>query len=311
MGSDIINIVSVCDGMAGARIALGRLGKKVDNYYSLEVDKFCKKIANKNYPDIRQLGDVYDFGEDELEKLPKIDLIIGGTPCQNLSNAVAGREEYHTGLQGKKSGLFFHYVRILKWLKENNNSSIKFVLENVGSMKNGDKEIIDKVLQVNGIEINSKYFSAQERLRYYWFNLEVPPLKKVDTNSRVLKDIILDPEDVTKIEENSRMNFWYQEDFEVHEGEKVIATLDINGYDILKRVYDINYKSPTLTTCRGGNTQKKILQNGKPRKLLPIEYERLQTVPDNYTEGVSNTQRYNMLGNGFTIKVIEHILQNL
>ena len=96
--------------------------------------------------------------------------------------------------------------------------------------------------------------------------------------------------------------------FDYNGDKSIAATLHINGHDILKRVHSPNYKCHTLTTCGGGNTQKKVMDNGIPRKLTPIEYERLQGLPDNYTDGVSNTARWTALGNGWTVDVIAHIL---
>lgn len=238
-----------------------------------------------------------------------IHLVMAGTPCQNLSIAVINRKEYNQGLEGEKSKLFYEFVRVLDLVKKY-NPNVKFLLENVGSMSDEDKNVITSVLQEEPIQLNSNLVSAQDRKRYYWTNIEVEG--KPADKGIVLKDIILNATTVTEIDNNSRMSFWYDEDFEFHgANEKVIATLNINGHDILKRVYNTNGKCGTLTTCNGGNRQKKILQDGRVRKLLPLEYERLQTLPDNYTEGISNTQRYNTLGNSWTADIISFILGGL
>lgn len=292
--------------MSCGQIALERVGIKVKNYYASEINKHAIEITQKNYPDTIQLGDVKDINNDTLSQLPKIDLLIGGSPCQNLSRTVINRIKYNQGLEGKKSSLFYEYVRVFNWLKNNNNHDISFLLENVGSMSDEDKNIISETLDTEPYLINSNIFSAQDRLRYYWTDISLQQLP--NNKEIVLKDIMLSVDEVNEIENKSRMNFWYNEDFEFHGyDQKIIATLNLKGHDILKRVYNPNGKCATLTTCGGGNTQKKVFQDGRCRKLLPIEYERLQTVPDNYTEGVSNTQRYNMLGNGWTVDVISHI----
>ena len=305
----MINVLSVCDGMAGARIALDKLGFTPVNYYASEIDKYTIKVALDNYPDITQLGDINEISEGELKELPAIDLVVAGTPCINLSRVVAGRDSFATGLEGEYSSLFFRFADVLNWIKKNNNPEVNFLLENVTGMTDEDKKIITDILGVESREINSRVFSAQDRSRYYWTNLEPIPLPV--ESDEVLGDIMMSKEEVDVLEENSRMNFWYDESFTLHKGQRVVAILDINGHDILKRVYDPSYKSPTLTGCTGGNHQKKVLQEGKPRKLTPVEYERLQTVPDGYTEAVSNTRRYDMLGSGFTVDVICHLLKPL
>ena len=304
-----MNVLSLFDGMSCGRIALDELGIEVNSYFASEVNKYAIKIAKKNYPNTIQLGDINNLDENTLKQLPKINLLIGGSPCQNLSISTVDRIKHNQGLEGQKSKLFYEYVRVLEWVKQNNNPNVKFLLENVGSMRDEDKEIITKAMEVEPIHLDSANFSAQNRERYYWTNLEVS--EDVPTNKDVLQDIILSPKEVEQ-QETGRMKVWYDEDFEYIDSEgNVEALLDINGHDILKRVYKKDHKCATLTTCGGGNTQKKIIQEGRVRKLLPIEYERLQTVPDNYTKGVSNTRRYNMLGNGWTVEVIKFILKNL
>ena len=304
-----MNVLSLFDGMSCGRIALDELGIEVNSYFASEVNKYAIKIAKKNHPNTIQLGDINNLDENTLKQLPKINLLIGGSPCQNLSISTVDRIKHNQGLEGQKSKLFYEYVRVLEGVKQNNNPNVKFLLENVGSMRDEDKEIITKAMEVEPIHLDSANFSAQNRERYYWTNLEVS--EDVPTNKDVLQDIILSPKEVEQ-QETGRMKVWYDEDFEYIDSEgNVEALLDINGHDILKRVYKKDHKCATLTTCGGGNTQKKIIQEGRVRKLLPIEYERLQTVPDNYTKGVSNTRRYNMLGNGWTVEVIKFILKNL
>lgn len=292
---DGINVLSLFDGMSCGRIALERAGIKVDKYFASEIDKDAIFITKKNYPDTNHIGDVVKV---DVSELPKIDLLIGGSPCQNLSLAVVNNIKHNKGLEGEKSGLFYEYLRVLTDAKPTN-----FLLENVGSMRNKDRDIITEALGVEPIHIDSNLFSAQDRSRYYWTNIPVD-LNIVD-KGEVLRDIVLPSDEVPS-------NFWYDKEFTYNgDDKKVQATLHINGHDILKRVNNLNGKSATLTCCRGGNLQKKVFQDGRCRKLTPLEYERLQTVPDNYTEGVSNSQRYNMLGNGWTVDVIAHIFKNL
>jgi len=303
-----LNVLSLFDGMSCGQIALDELNIDVKNYYASEINKYAIKVTQHNYPNTKQIGDIKKLTKEKLDKLPKIDLIIGGSPCQNLSPAVISRNNYNQGLKGEKSSLFYEFVRIFDLVKKK-NPDFKFLFENVAGMSNKDEQIISKTLEVEPLMIDSNLFSAQNRKRYYWTNLEVDDFPK--KSDKVLEDIILSPEEVEK-EDTGRMKVWYEKDFErINQSGNVAALLDINGHDILKRVYKKNHKCATLTTCGGGNTQKKIIQEGRVRKLLPIEYERLQNVPDNYTDKVSNTRRYNMLGNGWTVGVIKHILKSL
>lgn len=268
----------------------------VDTYYASEINEYSIRVTQKNYPNTIQLGNVLDLDSSILQKLGKIDLLIGGSPCQNLSIAVINQKNHNQGLKGEKSKLFFEYLRILKEIKPK-----YFLYENVGSMKDEDFNVITKSLGVQAITIDSNLVTAQDRKRHYWTNIkgvQLPSDKGV-----MLKDIL---------ESNVDNKYFYKQDYTYHgEDKKIEATLHINGHEILKRVYNKNGKVGTLTACRGGYKQKKIIDNGRVRKLTPLEYERLQGVPERYTEGLSDLQRYNVLGDGWTIPVIKHIFSFL
>ena len=290
-----MNVLSLCDGMSCGQIALERAGIKIDTYYASEIADYSIKITQKNYPNTTQIGDMTKLTEGDLNKFKGIDLLLSGTPCKSLS--VTNIKEYEKGLNGS-SKLFFDFVKIKNYIKPQ-----YFLFENVASMTEENKNIISKLLGVKPIRINSNLVSAQDRDRYYWTNIKVDYLPN-DKNI-VLKDIMLNTEEVED-------KYWYKQDFDFHGlDKKVCATLHINGHDILKRVYNPNFKCATLTACTGGNKQKKVYQDNRCRKLTPLEYERLQTVPEKYTEGVSMTNRYNMLGDGWTVDVISHILSFL
>lgn len=274
-----MNVLSIFDGMSCGQLALPPC-----NYFASEIDKNAIKITQKNFPNTTQLGDCQDY---QTWDLPQIDLLLGGSPCQDLSITRHGK-----GLDGEKSKLFYTFVEILNKFKPKH-----FLLENV-PMRQESIDIISSHLGVQPIEIDSARFSAQTRKRLYWTNLNKKSV--LSNDSRVVKDILQD---------NVPEKYFYKTDFEIiDESKHVCAKLIYNGHDILKRIYNINYKSPTLTAVTGGNHQKKILIDGRVRKLTPMEYERLQTVPDGYTEGVSDTARYSMLGNGWTVDVIKHLL---
>lgn len=288
--------------MSCGQIALKELNIDVDNYYASEIDKNAIKVTQDNFPNTIQLGDVIALSEDEktLKELPKIDLIMFGFPCRSLSNATAGRKEYNNGLKGV-SGIFYNCLKIMNWLKANNNYDIKFLIENVNSNNKKDLNVVSELVGVEPVLINSNLFSAQDRERLYWTNIEIDPLPI--SCDKMLKDIM---------DKDVKEEYFYKQDFIYHGNEKkVCATLNIKGHDILKRVNNKEFKSPTLTSCRGGNTQKKVFDNGKCRKLTENEYRKLQTIPDWYIMNVAKSHIYNMCGDGWTIEVIKHILKKL
>lgn len=286
-----INVLSLFDGMSCGRIALERLGIKIKNYYASEVDKHAIKVSQHNFPDIIKLGDVtklkYEAGVLYSEfgefKCGKIDLLIGGSPCQSISNL--GKQE---GLSGK-SGLFYHYLRI-----KDECAPTNFLLENVVGNKNAIKEI-SSLLHTEPALINSNMFSAQNRARLYWTDIKIDEF--VDKQIK-LTDILESglPED-SKLS-IGRLNWILSE-----KGKQCInkkyASIDPIKAQCLTARSDASWNSNYVT------------RQGQLSKLTPVEYERLQTVPDNYTNCVSNSQRYKMLGNGWTVDVIAHILKNL
>lgn len=298
--------------MSCGQIALVEEGFTIKEYYASEIEKNAIKVTQENFPDTKQLGDVMNFvleikndkeiilNEEKLKELPKIDLVIFGFPCRSMSKATAGRKEYNDGLKGV-SWLFYPCNAVLQWIKENNNSNVKFMIENVDSNNKSDLEEITQSLGVQPVMIDSNLFSAQDRKRNYWTNI---PIADIPESCELVLEDIMDQE----VDEK----FYYDKPFTYHgDDKKVCATLHINGHDILKRVNNKNFKSPTLTSCRGGNLQKKVYVDGRCRKLTPNEYRKLQTIPDWYKMNVSNSQIYNMCGDGWTVDVIRHIFRGL
>ena len=412
--------------MSCTRIALERLGIDVNHYYASEIDKYAMKVSEANYPDIIQIGDVQDWQSWDID-WSSIDLVIGGFPCQSWS--LAGKQ---LGDKDERGKLFWVMLDVMKKVIENNPNAY-YLMENVKMKKEFEEYITFHTEQalpnVNKYLINSALVSAQNRVRYYWTN--IPGVEQPEQRGMVLRDI-LENKEIDGLSEkaiaymNRGSEKWSggktrAEHYIKHESKKsncltanmhkgvpygVIAVdkpvqvgeaIDINGHDILKRVYSEDGKSPTLNACTGGNREPKVLAGAwrgrykadgsteqklevrrggktnslttvqkdnvvvsdKPnqinpskkasgkqpymqdrvfhvdgkshaltrefasrtnvgdeqevywRKLTPIECERLQTVPDDYTNHVSNTQRYKMLGNGFTVEVICHILNNM
>ncbi len=291
-----MNVFSVFDGMSTGQIALNKAGIVYDKYYASEINEDCIRVTQTHFPRTIQLGDISNIKGSDL---PPIDLYIGGSPCVSFSKTIS----YNTGFDGK-SKLFFEYVRLLKECKPK-----YFLLENV-QMKKEWEDIITSYVGVKPVLINSDLFSAQSRPRLYWTNIPIGKLP--ESNPLVLGDIL---------EKNVDAKYFYKESFDFHGYDKVVcATLHINGHDILKRVNSPLHKCQTLTAVCGGNQQKKVLQfvpsseyivEQWVRKLTPLEYEKLQTIPENYTSMVSNSARYKMLGNGWTADLIAHIFLGL
>lgn len=290
-----MNVLSLFDGISCGRVALERAGISVDTYYASEIDKWAIKISQRNWPSIQQIGDVcsvkYHNGVLYTEKgeftVGKIDLVLAGSPCQSISGLGDG-----SGLNGK-SGLFYEFFRLLNEIKSE-NEDVKFILENVS----GKKEAIDEISQKMGvtpIPINSNEFSAQNRRRLYWTNIEVLPWAPIDVD---LADILEQglPDDAILTPGRLR---WLLSDKGQSTVVKKYAQIDPEKAGCLTARSDASWNSNYVT--RGGQITR----------LTPVEYERLQTLPDGYTEGVSNSQRYKAIGNGWTVDVIAHILKGL
>ena len=276
-------------------------------YYASEIDKYAISITQKNHPDTIQLGDIKEL---DATKFEGVDLLIGGSPCQSLSIAKRQKE---SGLQKGESTLFWEYVRVLKECKPK-----FFLLENVASMKNIDRDKISEVIGVQPIKINSALVSAQQRKRYYWTN--IPGITQPEDKEIYLKDI-LESGDTEKLKAycvTATYSRACPRDYFMKGQRQLIFKKPVRIGKIGKggqgqRIYHTNGKSVSLSAHGGGQGAKTGLYEIKEevRRLTPIECERLQTVPDNYTEGVSNTQRYTMLGNGWTVEVIKHIFKHL
>lgn len=321
-----MKILSLFDGISCARVALDRSKHVVERYYASEIDKYAIKISEKNYPDIIHIGDVKMVAHKDAPvhyKLNDIDLLIGGSPCQDLSIAKKDRR----GLDGERSGLFWEYVRILNEVKPK-----YFILENVASMPKEAKDIITETLGVEPIMINASLVSAQNRKRLFWTN--IPNVTLPEDKGILLKDIIQN--NILGEIEVSACSFRGRNIVDGKRkdvlGAKTEQRLEIGGTkantitSVYKdsmvrigelnkggqgdRIYSTEGKSVNLSANGGGRGAKTglYLMTGTVRKLTPVECERLQCLPDNYTEGISNTQRYKCLGNAFNVDVVAHIL---
>ena len=288
-----LNVLSLFDGIGCSRLALKKSPNlKVNKYFYSEVDKNCIELLKTKYPDDIYVGAVENI---DIKKLPKIDLLIGGSPCQDLSNAHKG-----DGIGGVRSSLFYQFVKIKNKLKPK-----YFLLENV---KNKWSKLMDKEIGVSGIELNSLYLSGQYRPRVYWSNIEFNEINQ-DSKNKTIKDYLekkpdnkyffnLNLKKINKINNQKKLKSGINKIF-------IIPREQLKDNERQRRVYDINGKSPTLLAR---SDTPKIFINKRIRKLTPLECERLQGLPDNYTSDFSNTTRYKMIGNGFTVQVIKYIL---
>lgn len=281
-----MNVLSLFDGISCGKVALDNLGIKINKYFASEIDKFAIKISNNNHKNITQIGDVTNIVCSEL---PKIHLLIGGSPCQGFSKL--GKQ---LNFEDERSKLFFEFVRI-----KNELNPKYFLLENV-CMKKEFEEIISDYIGVSPILIDSQNFSAQKRKRLSWTNISLK--NNFNKSQETLFDIL---------EKNVSDKYYLSEAYL----KCFTNSKNRNGFirsDKFKPFSDTNRKSYCLTTKAGQRVSDNyIVDERGTRRLTPIECERLQGLRDNYTEGVSDTQRYKSIGNGWNIKTIEYILSNI
>jgi len=287
-----MKVLSLFDGMSCARIALDRAAIPVTSYKASELDKYAIKVSHANYPDIEQLGDVCDV---KAKDVGEVDLLIGGSPCQGFS--FAGKQ---LNFDDPRSKLFFEFVR----LKDELNPKA-FILENV-RMKQESQDIISKYLGVEPVRFNSSLVSAQNRQRLFWTNIDFDlPDDKDIILADILEDGITDRAKSHCLDANYFKGGNLKSYFEKHRRQLVFNK---------ETTSPIREKSKTVRSGGRGSYDRHEWDSVDKlhwRKLTPLECERLQTVPDNYTNHVSNTQRYKMLGNGFTVDVVAHILKGL
>lgn len=256
-----MKILSLFDGISCGRLAFARAGIPVEKYYASEIDKYAIQVAQKNYPDTIQVGDVNKLNYLELLD---IDMVIGGSPCQDLSIAKQNRQ----GLRGERSGLFWKYVEALEVIRPR-----WFLLENVASMRNEDRDAITATLkriypETECIMINSALVSAQQRKRYYWTNWHV---EQPQDKGILLKDILTSGKTNRKKSKTIRTSGWN------------------SGW---------------------GNKHEFDMPN-EYRNYTISELELLQTLPVGYTSSVFPNQARKLIGNGWTVDVIAWIFSQL
>ena len=298
-------ILSLFDGISCGQIALERAGIKVNKYFASEIKKHAIKVTQKHYPNTIQLGDVCKvyykdgvlYSENGNFKVGKIDVLIGGSPCQNFScaNWLNPKTAEALGFDGSKSSLFWEYKRILEEVKPK-----YFLLENV-KMKNSDKKKMDELIGVEGIFINSNLVSFQNRGRYYWTN--IPNVTLPEDRHVNFQDFIDHDEErereATPNRTPSRERMW-------NNGET-----KVNGKMSCKNITNAD-KVGCLLVKQDRNPNSGMVANGDwARYLTRRELELAQTLPIGYCDGLSYNQTCNVTGDGWTVDVIAHIFKGL
>lgn len=295
-----MNVLSLFDGMSCGQIALERAGIKVDNYYASEINPIAIKVTQENYPDTIQLGDITKWYEWEL---PKIDLVIGGSPCQGFS--VAGKG---LNFEDPRSRLFFEFTNVLNAVKPN-----YFMLENV-RMKQQWLDIITNSLYANPININSSLVSPQLRNRFYWTN--IPNVEKPKDRGITLQSI-LDNGYTDRIkarcvgEQDSRPNVNPLKMFHRYysTGFTTLIFKSDQHYLDCKEHYEKHFKDMSAKEIDETGITSDVYKG--VRYLNQHESESLQTVPHGYTKSVTRNEAVGLLGNGWTVDVISHIFEGL
>lgn len=298
-----MNVLSLFDGMSCGRIALERANIKVDNYFSSEIKPYAIKVADFNYPQDtkNRLGDITKINSSNL---PNIDLLIGGSPCQDFS----GANKERLGVDGIKSGLFFEYVRLLQETKPK-----YFLLENV-RMKKEHQDFISSIIGCEPIVIKSELLAPQLRYRLYWTNI---PFNTQPGNMGIKLNDVLDSgysdrdKARTLLESDSRplstpikMAHRY-----FNTGFTTLIFKDEAHYNKVKSHFDIHFKGKSALEIGEFNGDLS-LYNGL-RYMSNREREACQTVPHGYTDGLTKKEVACILGDGWTVDVVAHIFKGL
>jgi len=328
-------VLSLFNGMNTRRQALENVGIKVDKYYSSEIKPYAIELTQHHFPDTIQVGDVTKWREWDID-WKTIDLVLSGSPCQDLS--AAGKR---AGINGSKSSLFFVFVEILEHIKSL-NPKVLFLQENVGSASKSDVGIMSRALGIYPVRINSSLVTAQLRDRYYWSNIKtketmfdiVTDIPQPKDRGIMFKDIILNGfvdrdktgclmESISRVQHTDR-GIKTREKFGVPiiyiENEELrVKTNTAKGYEVVTENDCLDLSYPTSTTRRGRVTKGKspcLMQSsnllysykdGMVRTVNKVEMCRLQGFPDDYCDILSTSKAGSLLGDGWTLPIIEHI----
>lgn len=296
--TDGLRVLSLCGGVETGLYALQQLGIPVKEYHTYEILPEAIAVSQYHFPFVVHHGDLY---EADFEQFKGFDLLLCGSCCQSLSRIRIEDEQVNNGLKGK-SGIFFKAIECLKAIQPK-----YFMFENVIPSREEDLNTMTECIGVDPLLIDSAIFGAQSRERYYWTNIPLGELP--EESPLVLKDVM---------ENNVNEKYFYKKDFEIIDmNKRVCAELKVNTMEMLRRIYNPEFKCCTLTCVSGGYQEKSVMDHDRPRKLTEIEYERLQGLPDNFTKVKVNgrylpySKRCSLMGNGWTEPVIEWILKGI
>tara|TARA_R110002020_G_scaffold384668_1_gene595664 strand:+ start:778 stop:1692 length:915 start_codon:yes stop_codon:yes gene_type:complete len=295
-----MNVLSLFNGMSTGHTALDNVGIKVDKYYSSEIKPAAIKLTQHHYPDTIQLGDINNWESWDID-WASIDMVLSGSPCQDLS--IAGKRK---GLEGERSSLFWVFVEIFRTIQKL-NPYVLFLQENVGSAPKSDIGIMSRALGVYPVRINSKLVTAQMRDRYYWSNIRTtadglfgdiktdipqPKDKKI-----MFKDILTNGaakvDKHTCLVERTMASASYK-DMESDKAQKFLKERESRS--MMSLVYVDKDKAGTL-----------VSDNMLVRTVNKIELCRLQGFPDDWCDILTKNQAGSLLGDGWTLPIIEHI----
>lgn len=276
-----MKVLSLCDGMSVAHIALDRIGLKVDEYYAAEIKPIALKVTKENYPNTIHIGDVnkvrYENGvlytENGDFNVGHIDLMVFGSPCQSFS--ICMKTDMRVGLKDKvRSGLFLECYRILKEV-----NPTWWLLENVASMKDEDRDYLSKCMGVEPLRINSKLVSAALRDRYYWTN--IPDITQPEDKGITLQSILTSG-------------------YTDRKKARALLVSDSRPLADKKKMLRRYKKFGTIIWEEKGN-------DDSIRYLNQTELERCQNVPEGYTNCLTRNEAADVLGDAFTVDIIAHI----
>ncbi len=281
-----INVLSLFNGMNTGRQALENVGIKVNKYYSSEIKPYAIELTQYHFPDTIQVGDVTKWKEWDID-WKSIDLVLSGSPCQDLSQI--GKR---AGINGNKSSLFFTFVEILEHIKSL-NQNVLFLQENVGSASKLDVGIMSRALGVYPVRINSSLLTAQLRDRYYWSNIKT---------KKTIFDLVTDipqPKDSKIILKHIITSGSVDRKKSVCLIERYIGAIPKSDEAIQRHLKNrVDFGSYTV-----------VNENDKLRAFNKIEMCRLQGFPDNYCDILSTEKAGSLLGDGWTLPIIEHIFK--
>lgn len=312
-------VLSLFDGMSCGRLALNRAGIHYERYVAAETDRHAIAVSTRNFPDTIHVGDVSAWRGWDID-WSTVDLILAGSPCQGFSFAGKG-----LAFENPRSKLFFTFVDILRRV-QTVNPSVNFLLENV-TMTRRNSDTITEILGVEPVSINSALVSAQNRNRLYWasWRFKAPPDAGVTLKHIVEEPFVgcarivgrrINPETGRRDDYNPDVKPEQRIELRPDEKSETLTTVQKDNVLVLQRPRGKNAggykaltgKTPTLSANAWEQNNYLVFDKSLYRKFTPEECEALQTVPRGFTAGVAATQRYRLLGNGWTIDVISHIL---